>query len=123
VIDVISDRTALPHIAETLRAGGRLATTIRSADEATFAARGIRATNVNVLGTTGGLDDITRFIDAGGVAVPLARTLPLEAAVEVLAAMHAGHLRGKLVLNVQLSPSEVLSSTYKRKKAWTKRPL
>ena len=54
VIDVISDRTALPHIAETLRAGGRLATTIHSAEEATLAARGIRATNVDVLGTTRG---------------------------------------------------------------------
>jgi len=100
VIDVISDRTALPHIAETLRAGGRLATTIHSADEAVLATRGICATNVDVLGTTGGLDDVARFIDAGGVTVPLERTFPLNAAGDALAAMQAGHIRGKLVLTV-----------------------
>ena len=100
VIDVISDRTTLPHIAETLHAGGQLATTIHSADEAALAARGIRATNVDVFGTTGGLDEVTRFIDAGGVTVPLARTFPLDAAADALAAMRAGHRRGKLVLTV-----------------------
>lgn len=100
VIDVISDRTALPHIAETLRVGGRLATTVHSADEATFVARGLCATNVDVFGTTGGLNDVAQFIDAGGVTVPLARTFPLEEAVNALAAMQAGHLRGKLVLTV-----------------------
>ena len=98
VIDVISDRTALPHIAETLRVGGRLATTIHSADEAALATRGICATNVDILGTTGGLDDVARFIDAGGVTVPLARTFPLAAAADALAALQAGHIRGKLVL-------------------------
>jgi len=100
LIDVISDRTVLPHMAETLRAGGRLATTTHSADEVTLAARGIRATNVDVFGTTGGLDDVARFIDAGGVTVPLEHTFPLEATADALAAMHAGHMRGKLVLTV-----------------------
>jgi NADPH:quinone reductase-like Zn-dependent oxidoreductase len=98
LIDVISDRTVLPHMAETLRAGGRLATTPHSADEAALAARGICATNVDVFGTTGGLDAVARCIDAGGITVPLERTFPLDAAAEALAAMRAGHLRGKLVL-------------------------
>ena len=100
LIDVISDRTVLPHMAEMLRAGGRLATTTHSADEATLAARGICATNVDVFGTTGGLDDVARFIDAGGVTVPLEHTFPLEATADALAAMQAGHMRGKLVLTV-----------------------
>jgi NADPH:quinone reductase-like Zn-dependent oxidoreductase len=100
LIDVISDRTVLPHMAEMLRAGGRLATTIHSADEAALAARSIRATNVDVFGTTGGLDDVARFIDAGGVKVPLEHTFPLAATADALAAMQTGHLRGKLVLTV-----------------------
>jgi NADPH:quinone reductase-like Zn-dependent oxidoreductase len=100
VIDVISDRTALPHIADTLRAGGRLATTIHSADEAALAARNIYATNVDVLGTTGGLEEVAQFVDAGGLTVPLARTFPLDVAADAFAAMQAGHLRGKLVLTV-----------------------
>jgi NADPH:quinone reductase len=100
LIDVISDRTVLPHMAEMLCTGGRLATTTHSADEAALAARGIHATNVDVFGTTGGLDDVARFIDAGGVTVPLEHTFPLEATADALAAMHAGDVRGKLVLTV-----------------------
>jgi NADPH:quinone reductase-like Zn-dependent oxidoreductase len=100
LIDVISDRTVLPHMTDTLRAGGRLATTIHSADEAALAARGICATNVDVFGTTEGLDEVARFMDAGGITVPLERTFPLEAAADALAAIQAGHLRGKLVLTV-----------------------
>jgi NADPH:quinone reductase-like Zn-dependent oxidoreductase len=83
-----------------LRAGGRLATTTHSADEAALAVRGIRATNVDVFGTTSGLDDVARFIDAGEVTVPLEHTFPLAATADALAAMHAGHMRGKLVLTV-----------------------
>jgi D-arabinose 1-dehydrogenase-like Zn-dependent alcohol dehydrogenase len=100
VIDVVSDRTALPHIAETLRAGGRLAKTMHSTDAAALGTRGISATNVDVLGTTGGLDAVTQFIDAGGVTVPLARTFPLDAAADALTAMQTGHIRGKFVLTV-----------------------
>ena len=39
-------------------------------------------------------------MDTGGITVPLERTFPLEAAADALAAMRAGHLRGKLVLTV-----------------------
>jgi NADPH:quinone reductase-like Zn-dependent oxidoreductase len=100
VVDVISDRAALLRMAETLRHGGRMATTVHSADEAALAARGIRATNVDVLGATRGLEEVARLIDTGGVAVPLERTFPLAEAAQALAAIQAGHVRGKIVLMV-----------------------
>jgi NADPH:quinone reductase-like Zn-dependent oxidoreductase len=100
VVDVISDRAALLHMAETLRHGGRLATTVHSADEAALAARGIRATNVDVLGATHGLDEVARLVDTGVVAVPLERTFPLEEAAQALAVSQTGHVRGKIVLTV-----------------------
>lgn len=100
VVDVISDRAALLRMAETLRYGGRLATTVHSADEAALAARGIRATNVGVFGATGGLDAVARVIDAGGITVPIDRIFPLAEAAQALAAIQARHVRGKIVLTV-----------------------
>jgi NADPH:quinone reductase-like Zn-dependent oxidoreductase len=100
VVDVISDRVTLLRMAETLRQGGRLATTVHSADEAALAARGICATNVDVFGATGGLDAVARLADAGGITVPLDHTFPLAEAAQALAAIQAGHVRGKIVLTV-----------------------
>jgi NADPH:quinone reductase-like Zn-dependent oxidoreductase len=89
VVDVVSDRAALRRIADALRAGGRLATTIHAADEATLANRGIQATNVDVLGTTHGLDEIARLVDAAAITVPLERTYPLADAGRALAVNHS----------------------------------
>jgi NADPH2:quinone reductase len=100
VVDVISDRAALLRMAEVLSRGGRLATTVHSADEVALAARGIRATNVDVLGATRGLEEVARLVDAGAVSVPLERTFPLEEAAQALAASQARHVRGKIVLTV-----------------------
>jgi NADPH:quinone reductase-like Zn-dependent oxidoreductase len=100
VVDVVSDRAALGRMAEALRAGGRLATTIHAADEAALAQRGIQATNVDVLGTTRGLDEIARLVDAGAIKVPLEQTLSLADTARALAESKAGHVRGKIVLTV-----------------------
>lgn len=43
---------------------------------------------------------MARFVDQGGMTVPLGRTYPLDAAAEALAAMKSGHVRGKIVLTV-----------------------
>lgn len=92
---------------EMLHAGGRLATTTHSADEAVLAARGIRTTNVDVFGTTGRLDEVARFMDAGGVTVPLAHTFPLAATADALAAIQAGHLAVHPSLEVKHVGSEI----------------
>ena len=100
LIDVVSDGAALGRLAEALRAGGRLATTTHAADEGALARRGIRGTNVDVLGTTHGLDEIARLVDAGVITAPVARTFPLADAPRALAESAAGHARGKAVLTV-----------------------
>jgi NADPH:quinone reductase-like Zn-dependent oxidoreductase len=100
VVDVVSDRAALGRMAETLRHGGRLATTLHAADESALAERGIRATNIDVLGTTQGLDEVARLVEAGAIEIPLARSFPLAEAARALAESKEGHVRGKLVLTV-----------------------
>lgn len=100
VIDVVSTRQALDQLAEAIRPGGRLATTIHAADLAALAHRGIQGVNIDVLGQTGGLDAIARLVEAGALEIPLARTLPLTGAAEALAEIEAGHARGKIVVSI-----------------------
>ncbi len=100
VIDLVSDRAALGRMADVLRPGGRLVSSVHGADEEALAARGLSGTNIDVLGSTEGLDEVTRFVDQGGVTIPLERTYPLESAGDALAAVKAGRVRGKIVLTV-----------------------
>lgn len=100
LVDVVSDRPTLGRMADVLRAGGRLASSVHSADEAGLAARGLSAVNIDVLGSTEGLDDVTQFVGAGGATIPVERTYPLEAAGEALASLKGGRTRGKIVLTV-----------------------
>lgn len=100
MIDVASDRTTLGRLADMLRRGGRLASSVHGADEAALAARGPTGTNIDVLGSTDGLDEVTQFVDYGGITIPLGRTHPLESTGEALASLKAGRARGKIVLTV-----------------------
>ena len=100
VIDVVSGGAQLQHIASVLRPGGRLVSSIHAADEAVLSARGLSGANIDVLGATGGLEDITRFVDKDEMRIPLQRTYPLRDAAEALAAVKAGRLRGRIVLTV-----------------------
>lgn len=83
-----------------LRHGGRLATTVHSMDEISLSRRDIQVIAVDVLGTTGGLDELARMVDEGGITIPLECTFPLEMAGDALAQMKAGHKYGKVVLKV-----------------------
>ena len=100
LVDVVSERENLERVAQTLRKGGRLATTLHVADEASFASRGIQATNVDVRGGTQELNELARLVDSGTLIIPLDRTFPLEAAAQALAESKVGHVRGKIVLAV-----------------------
>jgi NADPH2:quinone reductase len=100
LVDVVSDRATLPRIASVLTPRGRLASTIHAADEAAFAGRGMRAVNVDVLGSNRGLDVVRDLVAGGKLKVPIEKTYPLEQAADALAQIASGHARGKLVLTV-----------------------
>lgn len=104
IIDVASDRATLAWLAGTLRTGGRIASTVYAADEESFAARGIKATNVGLrvsgFETPSHLEDVARLVDAGEIIVTVQRTFPLEAAAQALDATKFGTISGKIALIV-----------------------
>jgi NADPH2:quinone reductase len=100
VLDVVSGAVALGHIAQALRPGGRLLSTVYATDPAQFAERGISA--VNIVRPQGAevLDRLSRMVEARALWVPVHETLPLEEAARAQELLQHGHVRGKLVLTV-----------------------
>src|SRR2546423_13263229 len=78
VLDVVSGAAAIGHIAQALRPGGRLLSTVYAVDPAQFTERGITA--VNVVRPQGAvvLDRLSRMVEAGEVPGARPATLPLE---------------------------------------------
>lgn len=100
VVDMVSRPDALERVSLVLRPGGRLATTVHSANEAAFAKRGIRATNVDVFGTSSGLDELNRLIDEQALEIPIESRFALADTAAALAAISSGHTRGKIILTM-----------------------
>ena len=98
--DVVSGAAALGHIAQALRPGGRLLSTVYATDPAQFAERGISA--VNIVRPQGAevLDRLSCKVEARALWVPVHETLPLEEAARAQELLQHGHVRGKLVLTV-----------------------
>jgi D-arabinose 1-dehydrogenase-like Zn-dependent alcohol dehydrogenase len=100
IIDVVSERDGLGRLAELVKVGGRIASSVYAADVESFARRVIKATNVGVHPDARRLQELSRMVDAGELTVRLERALPLEKAPEALEESRTGHVRGKIVLLV-----------------------
>jgi NADPH:quinone reductase len=100
VLDVVSGSASIGHLAQALRTGGRLLSTVYAVDPAQFAERGITA--VNVVRPQGAemLRRLSRMVEAGELGVPIQETLSLEDAARAQEMLQHGHVRGKLVLTV-----------------------
>ncbi len=100
VLDVVSGPAAIGRVAQALRTGGRLLSTIYAVDGAQLAERGI--TSVNIVRPQGAavLDRLSRMVDAGQLKVVIDRTYPLEQGVEALEQVEHGHVRGKVVVRI-----------------------
>ena len=85
--------------AALVRDGGRIATTLSSADVDALAARHVRATNVMGAPTTEKLGSLAEQAAAGTLRVEIQETYPLAEAPRAFAAFMAG-TRGKLVLTI-----------------------
>ncbi len=91
----------LARISQVLvRPGGKLLSTIESAEAPTLAAQGISASTFSLMPSAELLERIARFVDAGQLKVAEVRTYPLEQAAEALEQLEHGHVRGKVVLRV-----------------------
>jgi len=100
IVDVASDREALGHIAGLVKRGGRIASSMYSADAERLAERGVHARNISMQPDARRLEELSRLVDAGEISVRLERAFAFEEAPEALEESRTGHVRGKLVLLV-----------------------
>jgi NADPH:quinone reductase len=100
VLDVVSGASAIGHVAQVLRPGGRLLSTVYAVDPAQLAERGITAVNIVRPQGAAVLDRLSRMVEAGALWVPIQETLSLEAAAGAQEMLQHGHVRGKLVLTI-----------------------
>jgi len=99
LIDMVSRGDAFAQMAELVRDGGRIATTLGAADVEALAARKVRATNIMGSPTAEKLAKLADDVASGALRVDIQGTFPLDEAAEALAAFGAGTL-GKLVVVV-----------------------
>jgi len=97
LIDFVNRGDAFGPVAELVRDGGRIATTLGAADVDALAVRGVRATNVAGDPTHDKLAMLAAAVEAGTLTVPIQQTFGLDDVDAAIAAFTAG-TRGKIVL-------------------------
>ncbi len=102
VLDLVHDEDGTKALAEVIKPGGAIVSTIHGADEAWFAQRNIKATNVVVNQTPqwspAGLSELAGMVAAGKLDVGIALEAPLADAARVLERSKTGSLGGKAIL-------------------------
>jgi NADPH:quinone reductase-like Zn-dependent oxidoreductase len=93
------DPAALAEMASLVRDGGRVATTMGSADAEALGARGVRASNLMAVTTAEKMTQLAKHVEEGRLKVEIQRTFPLADAAAATAAFSAGTV-GKIVLTV-----------------------
>jgi NADPH:quinone reductase len=99
LIDTVNRGEPFGPMAALVRDGGRIATTLSTADVDALAARNVRATNVMGAPTPQKLSALAEQVAEGTLRVEIQQTYPLADAASALAAFMAG-TRGKLVLTI-----------------------
>jgi NADPH:quinone reductase-like Zn-dependent oxidoreductase len=101
VLDVATtDPARLADVSQVLREGGKLLSTIESAQAPRLARPGLAASTLSLLPSTELLGRIARLVDAGKLKAVVDRTYSLEQAVEALDQVEHGRVRGKVVLRI-----------------------
>jgi NADPH:quinone reductase-like Zn-dependent oxidoreductase len=85
---------------DTVRKGGKVASTLNAADEQTLAAAGLTGTNVMAGPVREVIAPLAEQAAAGTLKVDVTAVLPLEQATDGLATIASGKARGKLVVKV-----------------------
>jgi NADPH:quinone reductase-like Zn-dependent oxidoreductase len=98
IADMVGDKEELDGAVARVKTRGRVASCVRSADEAGLAQRGLTGRNVNGAVTTERLDLLASARTEGRLKDPHIETLPLDSASEALTRLAERHVRGKLVL-------------------------
>jgi NADPH:quinone reductase-like Zn-dependent oxidoreductase len=99
VLDTIGGETLARSLA-VLRRGAALVATVEAPSPALAAERGIRASLVMAQTNVRQLEELARLIDAHVVRPAVSRIFPLPLASRAQELSEAGHVRGKIVLDV-----------------------
>lgn len=104
VLDLVDDASAIKAMADLLHAGGRIVSTIHTADVDWFAQRKISALNIGVADTPqyshAGLRTLLELVEQERLRVVITQERPLTEAVEALAESKRGSVNGKIVITV-----------------------
>jgi len=104
VLDLVDGADAIKPIADVIRPGGRIVSTIGAADVAWFGQRKIAAQNLVSSKTPehshAGLRALLELVEQGRLRVTIAGERPLAEAVDALAESKRGSVNGKLVITV-----------------------
>jgi NADPH:quinone reductase len=99
LIDLVNRGEGAAPLGELVRAGGRVATTMGSADVEGLGARGVTGTNVMAAPTSAKLRTLAAQVAAGTLRVEVQRTFVLAEIGSAFEAFGAG-TRGKIVLTI-----------------------
>lgn len=97
LIDTVNRDEAFRSVADLVRDGGRIATSLGAADVEALAQRNVQAMNIVATPTPEKLTTLANAVDDGSLRVAVQRTFPLDNVDEALAAFSGGTI-GKLVV-------------------------
>jgi NADPH:quinone reductase-like Zn-dependent oxidoreductase len=101
LIDLVSGKDELFQLATALRQGGRLVTTLYTADEAALAKLGVEGHNLGSIfdrATHQRMEILSELVDSGQFTIPIERTVPFDQVEQALTESQSGTVQGKLVL-------------------------
>jgi NADPH:quinone reductase-like Zn-dependent oxidoreductase len=102
LVDVVNrDSEALSNVAELVKRGGRVATTMGSADVESLAGRGVAATNVFAQADPASFTRLIEVAGAGNLAITVSRRFSLVDLQEGLELLGTGQARGKYVVTLE----------------------
>lgn len=100
IADMHGDKEGVAALAEQVRSGGHVASAVGAADAEALGGRGIEATNVMGKVSTDSLDALAAMLEKGEITSPDILPISLADAVQGLAAVATGHVRGKIIVTL-----------------------
>lgn len=101
IADMVGDKEELASAVAGVKPGGRVASSVGTAEETDLAKRNLVGQNVMTAVTTERLEVLASSRSAGQLRDPEIATMPLDQASDALARIAGRHVRGKLVLQVK----------------------
>jgi len=98
-IDAVGGET-LARTFEVVKRGGSVVSLVEEPDATLAETHGVRARSLLAEPNAGVLEQLGRDLDAGRLRTHVQKIYPLARAAEAQEASRAGHVRGKLVLNL-----------------------